>query len=428
MERQLQAAQLNCPSCSAVLTPWGHGRSREVRGDLGARLFVRPRRSRCSGCGITHVLLPETIWPRRADAAEVIGAGLEIAALGMGHRQVAAHLGRAEDTVRGWIRRFKGRSEDVRRYFTVALVALADDPDALGLLLGGEVPGVGLAPASGEQFGEHAAQLGEVAAAGAQQGEVVVDGPGGEDPGAGQVEADGVDPVLVGGIEQQVAGQLPGGALGHLRQRPTGTLEVEQQAVDDDVGVGGDLGAGERRPSDAVPGPGASAQGLKGTVGGLVELGGDVGHQVAVRELQQPREREGGGVLEGGLGERGVGEADRRTGEDLVPGRGDQHAGQVLLFVLAAVDGQFAVVEVQAVHGLRQAHRELVADGAHSQASATAADLAGELDPDQGGVVDGCGRGEGQAQPLVDCRAEGAGLGADAGRGEQKVVGTVLGA
>jgi hypothetical protein len=74
------------------------------------------------------VLLPEALWPRRLDAAEGIGAGLEIAALGMGHRQVAAHLGRADDTVRGWIRRFRRRSEDVRRYFTVALVALADDP------------------------------------------------------------------------------------------------------------------------------------------------------------------------------------------------------------------------------------------------------------------------------------------------------------
>jgi hypothetical protein len=74
------------------------------------------------------VLLPEAIWPRRADAAVVIGAGLEIAALGMGHRQVAAHLGLSEGTVRGWIRRFRSRAEDVRRYFTVALVALADDP------------------------------------------------------------------------------------------------------------------------------------------------------------------------------------------------------------------------------------------------------------------------------------------------------------
>ncbi|WP_455362143.1 hypothetical protein [Streptomyces sp. SYSU K21746] len=61
-------------------------------------------------------------------AAEVIGTGLEIAALGLGHRQVAARLGLAEGTVRGWISRFRRRSEDVRRYFTVALVALADDP------------------------------------------------------------------------------------------------------------------------------------------------------------------------------------------------------------------------------------------------------------------------------------------------------------
>ena len=61
-------------------------------------------------------------------AAEVIGAGLEIAALGMGHRQVAACLGLSDGTVRGWIRRFRSRSEDVRRYFTVTLVALAVDP------------------------------------------------------------------------------------------------------------------------------------------------------------------------------------------------------------------------------------------------------------------------------------------------------------
>jgi hypothetical protein len=113
VERQLQAGELACSFCGAVLVPWGHGRPREVRGGLGARFFVRPRRSRCPGCQVTHVLLPEAIWPRRVDTAEVIGTGLEIAALGMGHRQVAAHLGLAED---------------VRRYFTVALVALADDP------------------------------------------------------------------------------------------------------------------------------------------------------------------------------------------------------------------------------------------------------------------------------------------------------------
>ncbi|GHD80015.1 hypothetical protein GCM10010336_63040 [Streptomyces goshikiensis] len=128
VERQLRRGQLSCPGCGAVLAPWGHGRAREIRGDLGARLFLRPRRTRCSGCKVTHVLLAEALWPRRADAAVVIGAGLEIAALGMGHRQIAAHLGLAEGTVRGWLRAFAGRSEAVRRHFTVALVALADDP------------------------------------------------------------------------------------------------------------------------------------------------------------------------------------------------------------------------------------------------------------------------------------------------------------
>lgn len=128
VERQLRQGQLSCPSCGAALAPWGHGRPRGIRGDLGARLFLRPRRTRCSGCKVTHVLLAETLWPRRADAAVVIGAGLEIAALGMGHRQVAAHLGLAEGTVRGWLRAFAGRAEAVRRHFTVALVALADDP------------------------------------------------------------------------------------------------------------------------------------------------------------------------------------------------------------------------------------------------------------------------------------------------------------
>ncbi|GGW25449.1 hypothetical protein [Streptomyces alanosinicus] len=37
-------------------------------------------------------------------------------------------LGRAEGTVRGWLRRFRLRAEAVRRHFTVVLVAVADDP------------------------------------------------------------------------------------------------------------------------------------------------------------------------------------------------------------------------------------------------------------------------------------------------------------
>ncbi|WUK33966.1 DUF6431 domain-containing protein [Streptomyces sp. NBC_00370] len=128
MEQQLLRGDLECPGCGAVLAPWGHGRPREVRGDLGARLFLRPRRSRCSGCRVTHVLLAQAVLPRRLDAASVIQAGLEIAARGMGHRPIAGVLGLAEGTVRGWIRRFALRAEDVRRHFTVVLVALADEP------------------------------------------------------------------------------------------------------------------------------------------------------------------------------------------------------------------------------------------------------------------------------------------------------------
>ncbi|MFK0223744.1 DUF6431 domain-containing protein [Streptomyces vinaceus] len=128
VEHQLRQGRLTCPACGSVLAPWGHGRPRSIRGDLGARLFLRPRRTRCSGCKVTHVLLAEALWPRRADAAVVIGAGLEIAASGIGHRQIAAHLGLADGTVRGWLRAFAGRVEAVRRHFTVALVALADDP------------------------------------------------------------------------------------------------------------------------------------------------------------------------------------------------------------------------------------------------------------------------------------------------------------
>ncbi|WP_329311480.1 hypothetical protein [Streptomyces sp. NBC_01262] len=58
-------------------------------------------------------------------------AGRGVRAAGFACAAAGGHLGaagRAEGTVRGRIGRFRGRSEDVRRYFTVALVALADAP------------------------------------------------------------------------------------------------------------------------------------------------------------------------------------------------------------------------------------------------------------------------------------------------------------
>ena len=92
----------------------------------GVRL--RPRRSRCRRCGATHVLLPAWCLLRRADAAGVIGAALEAAAAGGGHRKIAGLLGRPASTVRGWLRRFAGRAEPVRAFFTVLLARTAPDP------------------------------------------------------------------------------------------------------------------------------------------------------------------------------------------------------------------------------------------------------------------------------------------------------------
>jgi len=127
VERRLAGGRLACPGCAGVLTGWGHGRERTVRGVQGL-VRVRPRRSRCMTCGVTHVLLPVVLLVRRADAAVVIGAALAAKAAGGGYRAIAALLGRPAETVRGWLRRFAGRVEAVRGVFTVWLRALAPDP------------------------------------------------------------------------------------------------------------------------------------------------------------------------------------------------------------------------------------------------------------------------------------------------------------
>jgi hypothetical protein len=74
------------------------------------------------------VLLPAWCLARRADAGAVIGAALEAAAAGGGHRRIARALGRAASTVRGWLRRFAGRAEAVRVFFTVLLARTGPDP------------------------------------------------------------------------------------------------------------------------------------------------------------------------------------------------------------------------------------------------------------------------------------------------------------
>lgn len=127
VEQRLCSGELACPGCAGRLTGWGQARTRVVRG-LDGPVVVTPRRSRCSRCRATHVLLPVLLLLRRADTAAVIGAALAARAAGRGYRQVAVALRRTPDTVRGWLRRFAVRVEAVRAVFTGWCRALDPDP------------------------------------------------------------------------------------------------------------------------------------------------------------------------------------------------------------------------------------------------------------------------------------------------------------
>lgn len=127
VERRLAAGELTCPDCAGVLAGWGHARRRMLRGRVES-VVVWPRRSRCTRCGATHVLLPVVALARRADEASVIGAALVAKAAGVGFRPIAVGLGRPVETVRGWLRRFASRAEWTRWVFTRWLRALGPDP------------------------------------------------------------------------------------------------------------------------------------------------------------------------------------------------------------------------------------------------------------------------------------------------------------
>ena len=56
---------------------------------------------------MTQALLPWFVVPWRWDEVEWMGRAVELAAQDWGHRRIAAELGRAESTVRGWLRRVR---------------------------------------------------------------------------------------------------------------------------------------------------------------------------------------------------------------------------------------------------------------------------------------------------------------------------------
>lgn len=131
VESRLMGGRFECPDCPGVLAPWGFARSRGVRG-VGP---LRPRRARCAGCLVTHVLLPVTVLLRRADAARVIWAGLLTRAAGQGQRKIGLLLGVPASTVRGWLRRLASRLDAVRVHFTLVARRAGVDmvvPKALG--------------------------------------------------------------------------------------------------------------------------------------------------------------------------------------------------------------------------------------------------------------------------------------------------------
>ncbi len=88
---------------------------------------MRPRRSRCRCCLVTHVLLPTLALLRRLDLAAVIVEALVARHLeGRSRVEVARATGAPWDTVRGWLRRFEERAEEIRAEFA----ALAHSWDA----------------------------------------------------------------------------------------------------------------------------------------------------------------------------------------------------------------------------------------------------------------------------------------------------------
>ena len=115
VESELEAGTLPCPSCGGRLAPWGWARPRPV-GRGGDRCRVRPRRSICRGCRVTHVLLPASMLARRGDWAATIGRALELKAAGLGQRPIATMVGVPRSTVRGWVSRFAVVAVKVRAH------------------------------------------------------------------------------------------------------------------------------------------------------------------------------------------------------------------------------------------------------------------------------------------------------------------------
>ena len=135
VESSLVDGLLVCLHCQGVLAPWGSARPRSIRHGVGGKqrvLWHHPRRARCTACRATHVLLPVVLAARRADSADVIAQAVgDKAALGVGHRTIAACLGRPVSTVRGWLRSFAASAGQITERFTLLAARHAVDAAAI---------------------------------------------------------------------------------------------------------------------------------------------------------------------------------------------------------------------------------------------------------------------------------------------------------
>ncbi len=143
---------VSCPGCGGSLKPWGYARTRVIRERGGLRRITRPRRARCRGCLVTHVLLPAAVCvPHRADSPRVILGALLANAGGRGHRTIAADLALPSSTVRGWLRRARKNAERVRTdamRLAVEFDPLLGQVDPVGSVLGDALNALGVAVAA----------------------------------------------------------------------------------------------------------------------------------------------------------------------------------------------------------------------------------------------------------------------------------------
>ena len=131
VEAELVGGRLGCPSCRGVLGPWG---GMLGSGCCAARWGIGGcgRVERAAGSALGRMCFCRMCLVRRRDEVSVIGGAIEANIAGEGYRPIAERLGVPKDTVRGWLRRFIGRADQVRAHFTRWAGAL--DPE-LGRVL-----------------------------------------------------------------------------------------------------------------------------------------------------------------------------------------------------------------------------------------------------------------------------------------------------